>query len=86
MVELERAIVRWQAEGTPELRGAVVWRAAQVLWETAALFRRHAGAAPLGLLCMHGNIFLRNCGMTCPCLMLSVACCFLWYGLCPSLV
>lgn len=43
MVELERAIVRWEAEGTPEARGTVVWRAAQVLWETAALFRRHAG-------------------------------------------
>ena len=52
MVELERAIVRWQAEGTPELRGAVVWRAAQVLWETASLFRRHAGAVCLVPLAM----------------------------------
>jgi hypothetical protein len=43
MVELERAIMRWEAEGTLEAHGAVVWRAAQVLWETAALFRRHAG-------------------------------------------
>lgn len=43
MVELERAVVAWQQEGTPEAQGAVIWRAAQVIWETAALFKRHAG-------------------------------------------
>ena len=49
MVELERAVVAWQQEGTPEAQGAVVWRAAQVLWETAALFKRHAGSPPCAL-------------------------------------
>ena len=43
MVELERAVTAWQQEGTPEAQGAVIWRAAQVLWETAAIFKRHSG-------------------------------------------
>ena len=52
MVELERAVTAWQHEGTPEAQGAVIWRAAQVLWEAAAIFKRHSGSAiaPLGLL------------------------------------
>ncbi|CAL5228618.1 g11782 [Coccomyxa viridis] len=50
LVEAERALEHWATdEDSLEDQGAVIWRTAQVYWETAGLFRRHSGVGLPGM-------------------------------------